>query len=584
MSIWNKYKKEQLIYSGNYTFIYKVKNINTGDYFIIKEINKVKYKEFTKKNFEEKEINKKLNILSNNEQIETINLKNNFYIIMEYCMINLVEYLKIRKIPFSIYEIKEILIQLNNYFQKIENKKLLFLEPSHILLSFDNIDKVTIKLTKSIMNYNIFTIAPEIFNGEEINEKSNIWNLGIIIYYMLFKKYPYKVKNKNKIILDEIELKNNLKSMKNKELNDLLSSMLQVNINKRISWENYFKHFFFNQTSMMPIFNFTCTIHSEQIEYYCTKCNLNICNLCKNEHNSHKIISFSEIGLNDKEKNDFDYLLVEIEKNINQLNQIKNDLGKFYKDIISIKSNSSIYDNDKKNNYKKYYIDYLNILNLKCKIEDNLKIIDLKNYILCYYDIKKQNLNQPIQILNFIDENKKKEYIEESKKNNTIDLNFETNDEEIKKNCELYVNDNLIKFSSKYQFDKIGKNTIKILIKKPLKNIQFLFNKCIVLNSLDLSNLNSFKVVSMRSCLNKCLSLQNVDLSNLITKNVTNMRSLFKDCTSLQNLNLSSFNTENVIDMSFMFSSCILLQNLDLSNFNTNKVKTVKGMFLIVIH
>ena len=578
MSIWNKYKKEQLIYSGNYTFIYKVKNINTGDYFIIKEINKLKFQEFTKTIFEEKKINDKLNIVSNINIIDTIDLKKSFYIIMELCMINLVEYLKIKKIPFSIYEIKEILIQLNNYLQKIENKKLLILEPSHILFSFDKIDKVSIKLTKSIMNNNIFTMPPEILNGEAINEKSNIWNLGVIIYYMLFKEYPYKEKKPNKI-LDDIELKNKLKSIKDKELSDLLSSMLQIDINKRISWENYFKHLFFNQTSIIPKFNFSCTIHSEEIEYYCTNCNLNICDLCKKEHILHKIIPFSEIGLNEREKNDFEYLFLELEKNINQLTQIKHDLEKFYKDIISIKVNSSIYDNDKKNNYKQYYINYLNILTVNSKIEENLKIINLKNYILCYYDIKKQNLNQPIQILKFIDENIKKEIIEQSKKNKNTDLKIETNDEEIKKNCELYVNNNLINFNSYYNFDKIGKYTIKILIKKPLKNIQFLFHKCNLLNSLDLSNLNSFQVFSMRSSFNECLSLQNIDLSNLVTKNVTNMKSLFKDCSSLKNINISSFNTENVIDMSLMFSGCNSLQYLDLSNFNTIKVKTIKGMF-----
>ena len=408
MSIWNKYKKIQLIYSGKYSLIYKVKNTNIGDYLIIKEINKLKFQAFTNTIFDEKKISEKLNIENNIKIIETINLKNTFYIIMELCMINLVEYIKIRKTPFSIYEIKEILQQLNNYFQKIKNKKLLSLEPSHILFSFDKIDKISIKLTNSIMNNNIFTKAPEILKNEEINEKSNIWSLGTIIYYMLFKEYPYIKKEENKYFFDVIQLENKIKSIKDKQLNDLLSSMLQIDINKRISWENYFKHFFFKQISIMPEFNFSCTIHSKQIEYYCINCRLNFCDLCKNKHNLHKIIPFSEIGLNEKEKNDFEYLLIEIQNNLKKIHQIKNDLGKFFKDILSIKGNLSIYDDDEKNNYKKYYIDYLNILNLKSKIEENLQIIDLKNYILCYYNIKKENLNQPIQILNFIDEKKKK--------------------------------------------------------------------------------------------------------------------------------------------------------------------------------
>ena len=37
------------------------------------------------------------------------------------------------------------------------------------------------------------TMAPEVLKGEYnlISYKSDIWSLGIIIYYMLFKEYPY---------------------------------------------------------------------------------------------------------------------------------------------------------------------------------------------------------------------------------------------------------------------------------------------------------------------------------------------------------------------------------------------------------
>ena len=39
-------------------------------------------------------------------------------------------------------------------------------------------------------------MAPEILKGENdlISYKSNIWSLGIIICYMLFKEYPYNGK------------------------------------------------------------------------------------------------------------------------------------------------------------------------------------------------------------------------------------------------------------------------------------------------------------------------------------------------------------------------------------------------------
>ena len=72
-----------------------------------------------------------------------------------------------------------------------------------------------------------------------------------------------------------------------------------------------------------------------------------------------------------------------------------------------INENKLIYENDIDNNYKEYYIKYLENIN---KMLDNneIKLIDLtpKNEIICIYDIKKckndknDYLNNPIRILN----------------------------------------------------------------------------------------------------------------------------------------------------------------------------------------
>ena len=67
------------------------------------------------------------------------------------------------------------------------------------------------------------TMSPEILNGKEnlISNKSDIWSLGIIIYYMLFKEYPYNGKTEFQII-KEIESNKQLKPIDNKELDDLI--------------------------------------------------------------------------------------------------------------------------------------------------------------------------------------------------------------------------------------------------------------------------------------------------------------------------------------------------------------------------
>ena len=37
-----------------------------------------------------------------------------------------------------------------------------------------------------------FTMAPEVLNEEDYNYKCDLWSLGVIIYQLFFKEYPYK--------------------------------------------------------------------------------------------------------------------------------------------------------------------------------------------------------------------------------------------------------------------------------------------------------------------------------------------------------------------------------------------------------
>ena len=107
--IWNKYIKKSIIGSGLFSIVYKAINIKTEDYVAIKEINKLKYNEFKKINFEQNEIIK-INSENSISIIETFDTQDNFYIIMELSLCNLEDYLKIRKNPLTIIEIQNFLI------------------------------------------------------------------------------------------------------------------------------------------------------------------------------------------------------------------------------------------------------------------------------------------------------------------------------------------------------------------------------------------------------------------------------------------------------------------------------------------
>ena len=106
-----------------------------------------------------------------------------------------------------------------------------------------------------------------------------------------------------------------------------------------------------------------------------------------------------------------------------------------------------------------------------------------------------------------------------------------------------------------------------------------MFASCNGLTSLDLSNFNTSNVTSMASMFSNCRGLTSLDLRNFNTSNVIAMTQMFSYCSNLTSLNLSGWNTSNVTSMMLMFSDCNSLKSLDLSGWNTSKVTDMNGMF-----
>ena len=92
-------------------------------------------------------------------------------------------------------------------------------------------------------------MAPEILNDEDYTNKCDLWSLGVIIFQLYTKSFPYKG-TVEKAILKQIEQKGqsvlNAIDEKDQKLKDLLSQLLVRDPNQRITWENYFKHTFFD--------------------------------------------------------------------------------------------------------------------------------------------------------------------------------------------------------------------------------------------------------------------------------------------------------------------------------------------------
>ena len=334
--------------------------------------------------------------------IDSIETNDSYYLVFELCLMSLEQYIKKRGGPLSIEEIKEILINLNESFKEMKNKNIIHrdLKLSNILLSISKskIDKMCFKISdfglSKLFEENemslisskgtSLTMAPEVLKGENdlIGYKSDIWSLGIIIYYMLFKEYPYNGKMEIQII-QEINKKNKLKPSGNKELDDLINKMLIINVDERISWENYFKHPFFNEDTKLPVFNLQCKEHLQEIIGYCPVCKCNLCLKCYNQHLSehHRVLFFSQIGFSEEEIKEINDVCKNIENKITKLTKMKEEILNFINEIKVIKENSSVYKNDNENNYKHYPIECLKMINEQFNLTGEITVPKLHKWV-----------------------------------------------------------------------------------------------------------------------------------------------------------------------------------------------------------
>ena len=115
------------------------------------------------------------------------------------------------------------------------------------------ISKKLFSLSRKYNTYSgkIATMAPEILEGKEQNDcnyKCDLWSIGIIIYRLLFGELPYPGQTEFEISDNIKNLGNKtLKKTENKELDDLIFRLLEIDPNKRLTWDVYLNHPFFNQ-------------------------------------------------------------------------------------------------------------------------------------------------------------------------------------------------------------------------------------------------------------------------------------------------------------------------------------------------
>ena len=202
---------------------------------------------------------------------EHFHYKDKFVIVMELCDNSLQNILDERKEGFTCKQIFNIMSQLNNTFKIMHKNNIIHrdLKLDNILVKYkdnnnnnnDSDINFIVKLTdygiskqlKRTINTTsigtIQTMAPEILEGKnKYGYACDLWSIGIIIYQLFFKEYPYKGETQVAIYKQIEELgKKVLKTTKNEKLDNLINSLLIRDPEKRINYEKYFNHPFFKE-------------------------------------------------------------------------------------------------------------------------------------------------------------------------------------------------------------------------------------------------------------------------------------------------------------------------------------------------
>ena len=193
-----------------------------------------------------------------------------YVMVLEFCDTDLNKLLKLKG-QFTSLEILDILEKLNKPFKYMHSNDILHrdIKPENILIKF--IDSTKTKFIPKIGDYGIsrkledgkattilgtpLYMSPEILmNKNEYDDKSDLFSLGIMIYQLHFQSFPFKFPKTMG------ELKKNYTAKKEKDcedklLDDLINKLLVFNSDDRISWDDYFKHPFFNQKKIEDLNN-----------------------------------------------------------------------------------------------------------------------------------------------------------------------------------------------------------------------------------------------------------------------------------------------------------------------------------------
>ena len=262
------YEMKEVIGKGKFGVVNLGIHKKTGQQVAIKILNKENIKTLEDKELVRIEIGilklchhpnivRLLDHLENNDYI---------YIVMEYIEGGtLGDYFKKKKFNFSERQATNIMSQIASGVKYLQSYGIVHrdLKPDNIMITQQNdfgvikimdfgLSKIISPNEQLLDGYGTLSyVAPEVLLRTPYNKEVDIWSMGIILFYMLSGKLPFRGRKEQevaeKIVYEELEFEVDDWEMRSLSVQDLIKKCLEKSREKRITIDEFINHPWFKK-------------------------------------------------------------------------------------------------------------------------------------------------------------------------------------------------------------------------------------------------------------------------------------------------------------------------------------------------